>query len=75
MKGLTSFNSRNIDILSYLMNLGIAAGYGLDGRSSIPGRARDSSVLHSVETGSGAHPASYTMGTVGSFPWGKAAGA
>jgi hypothetical protein len=25
-----------------------------------------------VQTGSGAHPASYTMGTGGSFPWGKA---
>jgi hypothetical protein len=25
-----------------------------------------------VQTGSGAHPASYTMGTVGSFPGGKA---
>jgi len=28
-----------------------------------------------VQTGSGAHPASYPMGTRGSFPRGKAAGA
>jgi hypothetical protein len=28
-----------------------------------------------VQTGSGAHPASYTVGTGGSFPGGKAAGA
>jgi hypothetical protein len=28
-----------------------------------------------VQTGSGAHPASYPMGTRGSFPEGKAAGA
>jgi hypothetical protein len=30
---------------------------------------------HRVQTGSGAHPASYPMGTRGSFPGGKAAGA
>jgi hypothetical protein len=29
-------------------------------------------ILHSVQTGSGAHTASYTMGTGGSFPGGKA---
>jgi hypothetical protein len=29
--------------------------------------------LHSDQTGSGAHPASYPMGTGGSLPWGKAA--
>jgi len=28
-----------------------------------------------VQTGSGAHPASYPVGTSGSFPGGKAAGA
>jgi hypothetical protein len=32
------------------------------------------SVLHNVQTGSGAHPASYPMGTCGSFSGGKAAG-
>jgi hypothetical protein len=31
--------------------------------------------LHRVQNGSGAHPASYPMGTRGSFPGGKAAGA
>jgi hypothetical protein len=30
---------------------------------------------HRVQTGSGAHPASYPMGNRGSFPGGKAAGA
>jgi len=30
------------------------------------------SLHHRVETGSGAHPASYRMGTKGSFPGGKA---
>jgi hypothetical protein len=31
--------------------------------------------LHSVQTGCGVRPAPYPMGTVGSFLWGKAAGA
>jgi hypothetical protein len=33
------------------------------------------SLLHVVQTGSGVHPTSYIMGTGGSFPGGKAAGA
>jgi hypothetical protein len=33
------------------------------------------SLHHRIQNGSGAHPASYTMGTRGSFPGGKAAGA
>jgi hypothetical protein len=33
------------------------------------------SPLHGVQAGSGAQPASYLMGKVGSFPVGKAAGA
>jgi hypothetical protein len=36
-----------------------------------PAGARDFSLVHSVETGSGAHPA-YPMGTKASFPGGKA---
>jgi hypothetical protein len=32
-------------------------------------------LLYIVQTGSGAHPISYPMGTGGSFPGGKAAGA
>jgi hypothetical protein len=36
---------------------------------------QDFPLLHSVQTGSGAHLASYPMGTRGSFPGGKAAGA
>jgi len=33
------------------------------------------SVLHCIQTGSGAHPATYQMGTRVSFPRHKAAGA
>jgi hypothetical protein len=39
------------------------------------GGGQEFSLLHVVQTGSGVHPASYSMGTVGSFPEGKAAGA
>jgi hypothetical protein len=52
----------------------IATGYELDGSGSIPCRGRDFSLLHSVQTGSGVHPASYTMGTGVFFPGVKAAG-
>jgi uncharacterized membrane protein YgcG len=54
--------------------VGIAMGYGLDGRGSIPCRGKNSSFLHGVQNGSGAQPASSLMGTGGSFPGGKAAG-
>jgi hypothetical protein len=39
----------------------------------IPAEAKNFSLRHRVQTGSGAHPASYPMGTGGSFPAGKAA--
>jgi hypothetical protein len=57
--------------------VGIAPGYGLDNRGvavRITVKSRFS-LLHVVQTGCGAHPASYRMGTASSFPGGKAAGA
>jgi hypothetical protein len=36
--------------------------------------AENFSLHHRVQNGSGAHPASYPMGTRGFFPGGKAAG-
>jgi hypothetical protein len=45
------------------------------GRSSSPGRGQEFSLLHVVHPDCGAHPASYPMGTGGSFPGSKAAGA
>jgi hypothetical protein len=54
----------------------IATGYGLgDPWVGVKESRQDQefSLLHSVQTGSGAHPASYTMGTGSSFPGGKAA--
>jgi hypothetical protein len=59
-------------------SVGIALGYGLDHRGSrvrFPARARNFSLHHRVQNGSGAHPASYPMGTRGSFLGGRAVGA
>jgi hypothetical protein len=43
-------------------SLSIGVGYRQDGPGSIP-LVQDLSLLHSVQTGSGAHPAFYPMGT------------
>jgi hypothetical protein len=59
-------------------SVGIALGYGLDdGRSRFrfPAGAGNFSLHHRVQNVCGAHPASYLMGTMGSFPGCKAAGA
>jgi hypothetical protein len=49
---------------------GIATGYGLGDRGV---GVRVPLLLHVIETGSGAHPASCPMGIGGCFPGGKAA--
>ena len=53
-------------------SVGIVTDYGLDG-PGIESRC-ETKFSAPVQTGPGAHPASYTMGT-GSFTGGKAAGA
>jgi hypothetical protein len=56
----------------------IVLGCGLDDRGSrvrLPAGAGHFSLHHHVQNGSGAHPASYPLGTRGSFPGGKATGA
>jgi hypothetical protein len=53
----------------------IATGYGLDDRGVGVRVSVGSRIFSSRTTGSGAHPASYPMGTGGSFPGGEAAGA
>jgi hypothetical protein len=58
------------------ISVGIVLGYGLDDRGSgvrFPTGAGKFSPHHRVQNGSGAHPASYTIDTRGSFTWGKAA--
>jgi hypothetical protein len=57
---------------------GIALGYGLidyDSRVRFPAGAGNFCLYHRVQNGSGAHPASYPMGTRGSFSGGRASGA
>jgi hypothetical protein len=57
-------------------SVGITRGYGLDdwgSRVRFPAAAGNSSLHHRVQNGSGAHPASYPMGSRGSFSGGKAA--
>jgi hypothetical protein len=57
--------------------VGIVTAYRLDSRGvrvRVPVGARFSH-LHAIQTDSGAHPASYPMGTRDSFPGGKVAGA
>jgi hypothetical protein len=54
----------------------IVCDYGLDDRAigvGSPAGAKDISSNLCVQTGSGAHPASCTMGTGGPFPGGKSA--
>jgi hypothetical protein len=51
-------------------------GYGLDDRGSrvqFPAVVGNFSLHHGVQNGSGAHPASYPIGTGGSFPVSKEA--
>jgi hypothetical protein len=53
----------------------IVSDYGLDDRAigdRSPAGSKDFSSILFVQTGSGAHPASCTMGTGDSFPGGKA---
>jgi hypothetical protein len=55
----------------------IALGYGLDDLGSgvrFTAGAGNFSFHHRIQKGSGTHPASYPMGTRGSFPGDKATG-
>jgi hypothetical protein len=59
-------------------SVGITPGYGLDDRGfrvRFPAGAGNFSLHHRVQNGSGAHPASYPMGTRGSSSGGEVAGA
>jgi hypothetical protein len=63
---------------SHDSSVGIALGYGLDDRGSrvrFPTGAENFSLHYRAQNGSGAHPASYPMGTRGAFLGGKVTGA
>jgi hypothetical protein len=56
-------------------SVSIVSGYGMDNRATgvrSPAEAADISSSLCVQTGSGAHPASCTLGTGSPFPGGKA---
>jgi hypothetical protein len=78
MISLIQFHFANHKIKSRDSSVGIALGYGLDDRCSrvrFPEGTGNFHLHHRVQKGSGFHPASYPMGSRGSFPDGKAAGA
>jgi hypothetical protein len=65
-----------LEITPQLSTNNIALGNGLDdwgSRVQFPVGAGNFSLPHHVQNGSGAHSASYPMGTRGSFPGGKEA--
>jgi hypothetical protein len=69
---------RSYLVMSRGSSVGIATGYGLDDPMigvRFPTGAGNFSLLHQVQTSSGAHPDSYPMGRGCSFPGGKEAGA
>jgi hypothetical protein len=73
-----SFSTGYISVKSRDSSVGIATGYGQDDRMigvRFPEGAGNFSLRHHVLARSGAHPASYLMGTRNSFLGGKAAGA
>jgi hypothetical protein len=72
------FTFVSLNMRSHDSSVGIALGYRLDNRGSrvrFPAGAGNFSLHHGVQNGSGAHPASYPMGTRGSFPGDEVAGA
>jgi hypothetical protein len=76
---LVLISSPALSFLRKISNSGLSFvhGYGLDyggSRVRFPGGAGNFSLHHRIQNGSGAHPASYSMGTRSSFPGGKAAG-
>jgi hypothetical protein len=68
---LTFFYQKYWRRWSHDSSVGVALGYRVDDRGSrvrFPAGARNFSLHYCVQNGSGAHPASYPMGTRGSFP-------
>jgi hypothetical protein len=69
-KFLFYFNMHFNIILAYMVrcldgSVGIAMSYKSGAGAILPGKARDFSLLHSVQTDYGAHSTSYAMGTGG----------
>jgi hypothetical protein len=72
----TKKQTQHLFLYCHNSSVGIATGYGLDDLDSrvwLPAVAGNFSFHHCVQNGSGAHPASYPMGTRGSIPGSKVA--
>jgi len=72
---IESYCTFSLYFVKYI-SVGIATGYGLDDRMIglwFPEESGNFSLHHRVQTGPEAHPDSYTVGTEGYFPGGKAA--
>jgi hypothetical protein len=80
-KSAHQLTNRGLKLWQYMQwsqgsSVGITTGYGLgswDSGIRFPFGAGNFSLFHSVQTSSGAHPASYPMDTGGSFTEGKVA--
>jgi len=71
------FILKGCEIIIYHL-VSIVLGYGLDNVGSmfqLPAGAGNFSLHHCIQNGSGAHPALWWIGTMGSVPGGKATGA
>jgi hypothetical protein len=69
-------SGNNVAVWSRVSSGSIVSDYGLDDRAigvRFPAGEKDFSSSLCVQTGSGAHPASCTVGTGGPFPGGKSA--
>jgi hypothetical protein len=71
-----------VHIITFISGAGIAqsvqrlaTGWTIEGSEFKSQQDQEFSLLHVVQIGCGVHPTSYPMGTGGSFPGGKAAGA
>jgi hypothetical protein len=76
--GVFYFAGRHMNSVSRDSSVGITLGYGLDDRGfrvRFPAGVGNFSLHHRVKNDSGSHPASCPVGTRGSFPGGKVAGA
>jgi hypothetical protein len=78
LQKLRIYGELPISVVCRDSSVGIVLGYGLDDRGykvRFPAGAESFSLHHRVQNCSGTHLSSYPMGTRGSFPGGKEAGA
>jgi hypothetical protein len=69
-KAFRKYTCIPVRVRARIEQLSVATGYELDGPGSIPGRSKNSSLLHNFQAGSAAHqpPVEQPMGTWATFP-------